>query len=75
MKLTTHLLKLGMRGAVTLLVHTPAVIKQCIIKHRDNCAFTLQTDAIAEHDTGGLPSPYSVGNFLIAVCPVIAGKL
>ena len=45
MKLATHLrlvLRLGMHGAVPRLVHTPAVIQQCIIKHRDNFAFTLQ---------------------------------
>jgi len=34
--------RLGMIGAVPRLVHTPAVIHQCIIKHRDNFAFTLQ---------------------------------
>ena len=31
-----------MIGAVPRLVHTPAVIQQCIIKHRDNFALTLQ---------------------------------
>jgi hypothetical protein len=66
---------LGMRGTVPRLVHAPTFIQQCIIKHRDNFAFTFQTDAIKEHGTGGLPSPHSVGNFLIAVCLVIAGKL
>jgi len=44
-KLTTHLrlvLKLGMRGAVSGLLHTPAVVQQCINKHADNFALTLQ---------------------------------
>ena len=34
--------RLGKIEAVPRLVHTPAVIQQCIIKHRDNFAFTLQ---------------------------------
>jgi hypothetical protein len=77
-KLTTHLrllLRLGMRGAVPRIVHTPAVIQQRIIQHRDHFAFTLQADAIAEHDTGGLPSSHIVANSLITICPVIALKL
>ena len=44
-KLTTHLcivLRLGMRGAVPGLLHTPAVVQQCINKHADNFALTLQ---------------------------------
>ena len=44
-KLTTHLrivLRLGMRGAVPLIVHTPAIVKQSIIKHTDNVTLTLQ---------------------------------
>ena len=44
-KLTTHLrivLRLGMRGALPRLLHTPAVIQQCIIKHTDNFTLTLQ---------------------------------
>jgi hypothetical protein len=77
-KLTTHLrlvLKLGMHGALPRIVHTPAVIQQCIIKHTDNFALTLLADAITEHDTGVLSSPLTVANSLITVCPVIAQKL
>jgi hypothetical protein len=64
-----------MHGAVPRLVHTPAIIQQCFIKQRDNFAFTLHADAIAEHDTGSLPSSHSAANLLIAVCPVIAQTL
>jgi len=77
-KLTTHLrlvLKLGIRGAVPRIVHTPAVIQQCIIKHTDNFSRTLQADAIAEHDTAVMSSPHTVANSLIAVCPVIVQKI
>jgi hypothetical protein len=77
-KLTTNLrvvMSLGMRGALPRLVHTPAVIQQCIIKQRANVAFTLQADAMAGHDTGFLPSPHSVAISLITACPVIAQKI
>jgi len=77
-KLTTNLrqiLRLWLRGAVPRLVHTPAVIQQCIIQHTINFALTLQADAIAEHDTEGLPPPHTVANSLITVCPVIAQQL
>jgi hypothetical protein len=44
-KLTTHLrivLMLGMGGALPRIVHTPAIIQQCIDKHTDSFALTLQ---------------------------------
>ena len=76
-KLTNHLrivLRVGMRGALPRLFHTPAVIEHCIIQPKDNFAFPLKVDAIAEHDTEGLPSPHTVANSLFAVCPVVAQK-
>ena len=76
-KLTNHLrvvLRVGMRGALPRLLHTPAVIQHCIIQPKDNFAFPLKVDAIAEHDTEGLPSPHTVANSLFTICPVIAQK-
>jgi hypothetical protein len=63
-----------MRGAVPRIVHTPAVIQQCVIQHKDNFALTLKVDVIAEHDTEGLPPPHTVTNSLFTVCPVVAQK-